>query len=147
MTRLSILTSAFILFLATGIAHVLHAQGLSPSEKQKIEALIKYVGEMNDVKFVRNGNTYNAKTAETFLRLKWAANDSEVKTARDFINKIASVSGTSGEPYVIRFKSGGEVKSRDLLLAELNKIEKLTTEQTGVETKSPVSVNGPSRSP
>jgi hypothetical protein len=123
MTRLSILTLAFILFLATGIVHVLHAQGLSPSEKQKIEALIKYVGEMNDVKFVRNGNTYNAKTAETFLRLKWAANDSEVKTARDFINKIASVSGTSGEPYVIRFKSGGEVKSRDLLLAELNKIE------------------------
>lgn len=123
MARLSILTLAFVLFLATGIAQVLDAQGLSPSEKQKIEVLIKYVGEMNDAKFVRNGSTYNAKTAETFLRLKWAANDYEVKTARDFINKIVSVSGTSGEPYVIRFKSGSEVKSQDLLLAELNKIK------------------------
>jgi hypothetical protein len=44
---------------------------------------------MNDAKFVRNNRIYDAKAAAIFLRLKWGANDSEVKTARDFIDKIA----------------------------------------------------------
>jgi hypothetical protein len=47
-----------------------------------------------------------------------------VKTARDFIDKIATLSGTSGKPYVIRFEDGSEMTSRDVLLAALNKIEK-----------------------
>ena len=81
-----------------------NAQNISPSERQKIEALIKYVSGLSDTKFVRDGNTYDAKTATTFLRRKWEANDSEVKTARDFIDKIATLSGTSGKPYIIRFK-------------------------------------------
>jgi uncharacterized protein DUF5329 len=85
-------------FLLIGITPVLRADSIAPGEKQKIEALIKYVGEMNDAKFVRNGNTYDAKAAATFLRRKWAANASAVKTARDFIDKIATVSGTSGKP-------------------------------------------------
>ena len=58
-----------------------------------------------------------------FLRGKWEANDAEVKTARDFIDKVASVSGTSGKPYLIRFKDGREIKSQEFLLAALKKIE------------------------
>ena len=123
MTKSSILSLAFLLFLAFGTAQVLHAQSAAPNERQKIEALIKFVSEMNGAKFVRNGSTYDAKAA-TFLRLKWGANDSEVKTARDFIDKIATLSGTSGKPYVIRFEDGSEMTSRDVLLAALNKIEK-----------------------
>ena len=106
MTRFWRLTLAFFLFLGIGFAQVLHARSASPRERQKIEALIKYVGEMNDAKFVRNGSTYDAQAAATFLRLKWEANDSEVKTAR---NLIATFSGTSGKPYVIRFKDGNEI--------------------------------------
>jgi hypothetical protein len=124
MTKSSILSLAFLLFLAFGTAQVLHAQSAAPNERQKIEALIKFVSEMNGAKFVRNGSTYDAKAAATFLRLKWGANDSEVKTARDFIDKIATLSGTSGKPYVIRFEDGSEMTSRDVLLAALNKIQK-----------------------
>jgi hypothetical protein len=58
-----------------------------------------------------------------FLRGKWEANDADVKTARDFIDKVASASGTSGKPYLIRFKDGRQTKSRDFLLAELRKLE------------------------
>jgi len=47
-----------------------------------------------------------------------------VKTARDFIDKIATASGTSGKPNVIRFKDGSEVKSRNVLLTVLDKLEK-----------------------
>lgn len=99
------------------------AQSAPPAEKQKIEALIKQVSDLKDAKFVRNGSTYEPPTAVRFLRRKWEANDAQVTTARDFIDKVASVSGTSGKPYLIRLKDGRELKSRDFLLAELKKLE------------------------
>jgi hypothetical protein len=37
--------------------------------------------------------------------------------------KLASVSSTTGKPYLIRFGNGREVKSSDYLLAELKKLE------------------------
>ena len=99
------------------------AQSAPAAEKQKIEALIKQVGDLKDAKFVRNGWTYEPATAVRFLRGKWEANDAEVKTARDFIDKVASASGTSGKPYLIRFKDGREIKNQEFLLAKLKKIE------------------------
>jgi len=60
------------------------ASAQSAAEKQKIEALIKQVGDLKGAKFVRNGWTYEPATAVRFLRGKWEANDAEVKTARDF---------------------------------------------------------------
>ncbi len=97
------------------------AQSAPAAEKQKIEMLIRQIGELKDANFVRNGSTYGPITAVHFLRAKWTANDAEVKTAHDFIDKVASVSGTSGKPYLIRFKDGREIKSRDFLLEELTK--------------------------
>ena len=94
------------------------------SEKKKIEALIKHVEELKDAKFVRNDKEYDAKTAGAFLRGKWDAKKAEIKTALDFIDKAASVSSTSGKPYVIRFKDGKETKSAEYLGAELKKLEK-----------------------
>jgi len=101
----------------------LRAQQLPPTEKQKIETLIKQVGDLKEANFVRNGTVYEPATAVRFLRGKWNANSSDVKSARDFIDKVASSSGTSGKPYFIRFKDGKEIHSRDFLLAELKKIE------------------------
>ena len=66
MMRFPIVTGGFLLFLAVAIAPVVHAQGVSLSETQKIEALIQYVGKMNEASFVRNGSSYDAKTAATF---------------------------------------------------------------------------------
>lgn len=51
------------------------AQSAPAAEKQKIEALIKQVGDLKDAKFVRNGWTYEPATAVRFLRGKWEAND------------------------------------------------------------------------
>src|SRR5262245_13746791 len=108
--RIMTLLLPLFLYLTIGIVTVVHAQS-SATEKQKMEALINHVGSMNDAKFVRNGTSYAAKTAATFLRLKWEANQSQVNTAYDFIEKIASFSSTSGKPYIIRFKDGDEANS------------------------------------
>ena len=112
-------------FLLLGLAFpsFLRAQALPTGEKQKIEALIKQVAALKDATFVRNGWNYNANNAATFLRLKWETKVAEVKTAVDFIDKVASISGTSGQPYLIRFKDGSEIHSHDFLLAELKKLE------------------------
>ena len=104
------------------------AQPLPAAEKQKIETLIKQVRGLNDATFIRNGSSYSAGNAATFLRRKWQANDSNVKTARDFIDKVASFSGTSGKPYLIRFRDGKEITSQDFLRAELKKIESARVE-------------------
>jgi hypothetical protein len=92
------------------------------SEAEKIEALIKHIEGLAEVKFVRNGSPYDAKTAGRFLRAKWDAKQDEIKTAAEFIEKVASMSSTSGKPYLIRFKDGTETKSGEYLKAQLKKL-------------------------
>jgi len=109
--------------LATAGSTSAGAQSASASERQKIEALIGHIGDLRDAKIIRNGWSYEPATAVRFLRGKWAAHDAEIMTVGDFIDKVASVSGTSGQPYLIRFKDGRELPSREFLLSELKKIE------------------------
>lgn len=99
------------------------AQKKPESEKEKIETLIQHVEGLKDAKFVRNDREYDAKTAAKFLRTKWDMSGAEIKTAKDFIEKVAAVSSTTGKEYVIRFGNGKEVKSRDYLIAELKKLD------------------------
>jgi hypothetical protein len=114
--------TSWLLLLLTAPS-LLYAQSLPVTEKQKIETLIKQVGDLKDAKFIRNGSTYEVASAVRFLHGKWDANAAEVKSARDFIDKVASISGTSGKPYLIRFNDGREIQSREYLLAELEKLE------------------------
>lgn len=93
------------------------------AEKAKIEALLAHVAGLADTKFIRNGSTYDAKSAATFLRRKWGSNADEIKTAADFITKVATGSGTSGKPYLIQLKGSPEVKCGDYLARELKKLE------------------------
>jgi hypothetical protein len=109
--------------IATVAPNRLAGQPMPPAEREKIETLIEQVENLRDATFIRNGSNYSAVNAATFLRRKWEANDSRVKTAREFIDKVASFSGTSGKAYLIRFKDGKEIKSQDFLLAELRKLE------------------------
>ena len=93
------------------------------AEKEKIEALIANMEGLKDAAFIRNGSDYNSKQAARFLRAKWNAQGKEIKTAAEFISKIASASSTSGKPYLIRFKDGRELKAGEYLTAELKKLD------------------------
>lgn len=114
---------SWVLFLGMLLPPVVSGQNAPAAERQKIESLIKQVGDLKDAKFIRNGSTYEVSSAVRFLRGKWDANAAEVKSARDFIDKVASASSTSGKSYLIRFKDGHEIKSREFLLAELQKLD------------------------
>ncbi len=121
MRALTSVTGVFL--IAIGVPTPLQARQEQATEERKIEALIKHIQQLRDATFVRNGQEYDAATAATFLRRKWAANKSGIKTADQFIDKVASASSTSGKPYLIRFKDGREMKSGEYLLEELKKLE------------------------
>jgi len=93
------------------------------NEAQKIEKLIAYI-EKSDAVFIRNGNEYLSKDAAEHLRMKYKKAGNKVKTAKDFIDYIASKSYMSGNPYKMKFKSGAIINTRDILYNELRKIEK-----------------------
>jgi hypothetical protein len=94
------------------------------AEDQKIEALLAYVGAQSGVTFIRNGSDYPAATAVKFLRGKWDRARDEVKTARDFIAKVATKSSTSGLPYRIRLPDKTEIDCAAFLSARLDELEK-----------------------
>jgi phage-related protein len=90
-------------------------------EKVKIEALITHVEKLKGAKFIRNGKAYEPMDAARFLRGKWEAKDKEIKTAADFIEKAATVSSTTGKPYLIQLGDGREVKCGEYLQGKLEK--------------------------
>lgn len=94
------------------------------TEEQKISHLIAYVRSLDGAIFIRNGSEYPAKTAAEHLQMKREKAGSRVKTARDFIDNLASESSMSGKKYQIRLKDGKIFFSRDVLLKELERIEK-----------------------
>ena len=98
------------------------AESTPADEKAKIEGLIAHIEGLENATFIRNGSDYSAANAAKFLRAKWERNAKEVKTADDFIAKVASTSGTSGKPYVIRFKDGKEVPCGEYMTAQMKKL-------------------------
>lgn len=100
-----------VLWLAPIMPGDAAAQGLPPSEKRTIEALIASVEQLTDAVFKRNGKGYKAAAAAEFLRRKWRLLGSEIHSAEDFVSKVASVSSTTGRPYSIRFSDGREMTS------------------------------------
>jgi len=96
------------------------------TEEQKIEKLIQYI-ENSGAIFIRNGEEFNAKDAAEHLRMKRKKAGKKVKTAKDFIDFVASKSYMSGEAYKMKFKNGSILNARDMLYNELRKIEKQNT--------------------
>ncbi len=88
------------------------------TEKEKIEAVFKHLEGLKDATFIRNDGEHDGKTAALFLRSRWEKHEKEVKNAKEFIEKYASVSSTTSKPYLIRFKDGKETKSGDYLLVQ-----------------------------
>jgi hypothetical protein len=122
---------AFLTLLAVMLGFTIGVVGQAKplTENQKIELLLKGIDTLEGAKFVRNGSTYTASQASSHLRMKWGKAGSAVKTAQDFIDKIASKSSMTGEPYKIIMKDGKEVVCRDYLNQRLLQINKGITTQ------------------
>ncbi len=106
---------------------LLSATLLSPSsygmsENDKIRHLLREI-EISGYTFIRNGNEYPSRKAREHLEFKLKRAGKKIKTAGDFIRKIASRSSFSGKPYYIRMKSGRIIKTEEWLKAKLKELE------------------------
>jgi hypothetical protein len=129
--RLSALTLGIgWLILALGPGFV-SASDMPSAEKKKIEALIFEVEQMADAVFIRNGKQYTADLAAEFLRRKWKSRRSEIRSAGDFIDKVASFSSTTGKRYSIRWCDGKEMSSAEFFRRKLSLLEHRPVKQSG----------------
>ncbi|MDT8271814.1 MAG: DUF5329 family protein, partial [Desulfomonilia bacterium] len=85
------------LLLFTGAAAQVQEANLPAVEQEKIENLIRAVEHLSEATFIRNGKPYDAITAARFLRAKLRSRESDVHSADDFIEQIASFSSTTGK--------------------------------------------------
>jgi hypothetical protein len=102
----------------------LRAADLTFAEEKQIEALIAAVERMADATFIRNGRSYGAAAAAEFLRRKWRHRQADVRSADDFIEKVASFSSTTDQPYIVRFSDGRETPCSTFLRSELSHLRK-----------------------
>ena len=70
------------------------------AENEEIDYLLTHLAE-SGCTFIRNGDEHEAKEARDHLEMKYNHARKRIKTAEDFINKIASKSSLSRKPYVV----------------------------------------------
>lgn len=93
------------------------------SEKEKIRYLLHEI-EISGYTFIRNGSKYTSQKARAHLEYKFKRAGRSIKTAEDFISKIASKSSFSGKPYYIRMDNGTLIKTGEWLRKKLSKLVK-----------------------
>lgn len=98
-------------------------QSTAYTETQKIDHLIAFVANLKGATFIRNGESYEPKQAADHLLMKRNKAGNRIKTAKDFIDKIATASSLTGEPYLIQFANGKKFPTQLVLLSELKKLE------------------------
>jgi hypothetical protein len=93
------------------------------TEAQKIQALIHSVETLQGAVFIRNGSEYDGAKAAAHLRTKLDYAGKKVQTAEQFIDKLATGSSMTGQPYKIRFADGRTVESAVYFHEQLRKLE------------------------
>lgn len=116
--------AAFAALNVTAFAATVAVAAPPPQEQSRIERLIRYVESQKAIKFIRNGSEYSAEDAAKFLRGKLEAMGGEITTARQFIQRIASRSSMSGQPYHVRLADGTMLLAENFLEEELKRIER-----------------------
>jgi hypothetical protein len=92
--------SALVMLLA---AQQITRPAPPPAAQAEVEYLLNYIAK-SDCEFLRNGSWYDAKRAEAHLRYKYErlVSSDQIRTAEDFIDRAATQSSLSGQPYQVR---------------------------------------------
>jgi hypothetical protein len=101
-------TSRSLILGALLIGGLMLAQaGRAETMDEEIDFLIGSVGT-DGCSFVRNGERYSARAARKHLNSKRRRNAQLITSTEFFIDKIASRSATTGDPYLIRCQGKAE---------------------------------------
>lgn len=117
--------SLLVLFGASlGAAAGLAFAAPSARERALIDRLIGFVEQQRGAAFIRNGTEHSCADAAKFLRGKMDSMGDDVHTAREFVDRIASKSSTTGEAYRVKFDDGRTITASKYLLDELARLER-----------------------
>jgi hypothetical protein len=84
------------------------------STADEVAALLKFI-RGSPCTFIRNGSEYDGAEAADHVAAKAAQFKREIKRAEDFIDRAATKSLLSGEPYKVRCGSGPTIAAADWL--------------------------------
>jgi hypothetical protein len=102
--------------------------GTPPEEKARIDYLLDRVSN-SPYNFLRNGSRYTGIQAKGHFEWKYSLNRGQIKTAEDFINKVATRSKISGQSYLMEHPDGRRYLLRDLLITELERFNRALKEE------------------
>jgi hypothetical protein len=118
-------TSASILAAALSmmITCVVQAAASASPAKPEIDALLARVGD-SGCAFNRNGTWYPAAQAKAHLlqKLRYLENRGLVQSTEQFIDRAASRSSETGQPYWVKCADAAPVQSRVWLSAQLHDV-------------------------
>ncbi|MCU0442842.1 MAG: DUF5329 domain-containing protein [Bacteroidia bacterium] len=120
MVQIRFIGTFLCLLVATAFAQ---QPAATYTEAQKINHLIAFVEHLKGATFIRNGESYTPKQAADHLSMKRNKAGNRIKTAKEFIDKIATASSLTGEPYLIQFANGKAFPTQLVLMSELKKLE------------------------
>ncbi|MFA9440325.1 YfeK family protein [Uliginosibacterium sp. sgz301328] len=100
--RFALFLRVVLVALTLGLLSPLPAFALSAKEEARVDAMLAALAKRTDLVFIRNGEKHNAADAVAHLRLKLSRTRNRLDTAEEFIDKVASSSSMSGEPYTIQ---------------------------------------------
>lgn len=87
------------------------------------QALMNDLQLEKELRFIRNGERYNSTEAANHLRRKFDYAKDRLNSVTDFIDKLASASWFSGEPYMVVLPGGRQLKARDYLISRLEVVK------------------------
>jgi hypothetical protein len=111
-----------VLFLWISISQSIFVFAQSDIELKKIEFLLHEIEQLKGAKFLRNGASYTPAEATDYLRMKMKWNDRgrPIKSAKDFIERIAAKSTITGKPYMIQLQDGTKMEMKTFLDQKLS---------------------------
>jgi hypothetical protein len=114
------LFAALALLAAAGTAN---AAPLPPAARAEVDTLLARL-QASGCEFNRNGSWYSGAEAKGHLlrKLDYLEGKDMVQTAEQFIERGASTSSMSGEPYLVRCAGKAPVESAQWLKAELQAV-------------------------
>ncbi len=104
-----------------------------PSTEVQVEVdfLLDYV-QGSKCEFYRNGTWHDPIAAQAHLRDKYELARNHINTAEEFIERIASQSSVSGQPYEVKCNGGPVVASGTWLREELARFRTFNKRPTSI---------------
>ena len=122
---------AALLTLLLGTSALLAQATPSAAEEQMIDTLIQRVSKMTAMVFLRNGNEYTAADAAKHMQAKYDYFKKDLATAEDFIDRCASRSEVTGQPYKVKLTDGAVRDANEFLNSELRALRQRARKASG----------------